>query len=138
GWMRLQEATLRVLVIVAWWAPPVLSLSVVLLALGQAATSRRLFRQYEAAETAREQLLEEQQRAALASESARRDPLTGLVNRRGLADFLVLDAPPEAVLMLDLDHFKSVNDTYGHGVGDEVLVALARLLEQRLGDSMVC
>jgi diguanylate cyclase (GGDEF)-like protein len=138
GWLRLQEATLSILAIVAWWTHPVLLLAVVLLALGQAATSRRLFRQYEAAETAREQLLEERQRAALASESARRDPLTGLANRRALADFLDLDSPPEAVLMLDLDHFKSVNDTYGHDVGDEALVALARLLEERLGDTMEC
>lgn len=63
------------------------------------------------------------------------DPLTGLYNRRYfeqalreyLAEFVRIKAPL-AVLVLDLDHFKSVNDTYGHDAGDVVLKALAKRL----------
>ncbi|MCL2504549.1 MAG: GGDEF domain-containing protein [Coriobacteriia bacterium] len=62
-----------------------------------------------------------------------RDPLTGLYNRRHLIDSLELevddnrdDTSPLCVLMMDLDHFKTVNDTYGHGFGDEVLIAFAK------------
>ncbi len=64
-----------------------------------------------------------------------RDPMTGLFNRRYL-DTIVphelarceRDKVPLCVMMIDLDHFKQVNDTYGHQGGDEVLKALARLL----------
>jgi diguanylate cyclase (GGDEF)-like protein len=51
------------------------------------------------------------------------DPLTGLHNRRRFDDWLQRPgaAGPTALLLLDLDGFKSVNDTYGHAVGDEVL-----------------
>lgn len=65
----------------------------------------------------------------------RRDPLTGLGNRRELErrwpELLAQAAAqgtPLAVAMLDLDHFKQVNDFRGHAVGDRVLVALAELL----------
>lgn len=51
------------------------------------------------------------------------DPLTGALNRRGLDDALdrLVIAPPFSVALADLDRFKDVNDTHGHGVGDEVL-----------------
>ncbi|PRY14558.1 histidine kinase N-terminal 7TM domain-containing diguanylate cyclase [Kineococcus rhizosphaerae] len=68
------------------------------------------------------------------SEEAVRDPLTGLHNRRHLdpaaAQLLRLASPdgPVGVLVVDVDHFKSVNDRYGHAVGDEVLVAVAHAL----------
>ena len=68
---------------------------------------------------------------------ARRDPLTRLGNRREVDDrWPVLLASsratgmPLAVAMLDLDHFKQINDRFGHVVGDEVLVAMARLLRE--------
>lgn len=64
------------------------------------------------------------------------DPLTGLLNRRGLeAELPKLLAlarryqAPLSVVMLDIDHFKRVNDTYGHPVGDEVLRRLGRILQ---------
>lgn len=78
------------------------------------------------------------ERAALLEElrvKATTDPLTGLANRAVLMDrgasFLALAKRhnhPFSVLMLDIDHFKSVNDTYGHDVGDRVILALGRLL----------
>jgi len=69
---------------------------------------------------------------------SRRDPLTELPNRRALEDRLeraiVRAARTKsklAVLLLDFDEFKSVNDTYGHGVGDELLVLAAERLSSR-------
>ncbi len=71
-----------------------------------------------------------------------RDPLTGLANRR---QFLALAAAerrrarrmgePLALLLLDVDHFKRVNDLYGHPAGDVALRALARLLRRHLRPS---
>ncbi|MFP4252505.1 MAG: diguanylate cyclase [Guyparkeria sp.] len=69
------------------------------------------------------------------------DPLTGLFNRRKLLEVLIERfaalrryGEPCAVLMIDVDHFKQVNDRYGHSVGDEVLLAVAdigrRILRQ--------
>lgn len=66
-----------------------------------------------------------------------RDPLTGLLNRRGLMPQLLRQSvrlqrhrEPYAVLVVDVDHFKAVNDEYGHAVGDQVLVRLGELLHQ--------
>lgn len=62
---------------------------------------------------------------------AERDPLTGLLNRRGLEKrFETLRAEGyRAMAVIDLDKFKSVNDTYGHVIGDAVLRAAAEALE---------
>ena len=60
------------------------------------------------------------------------DPLTGIGNRRYLQAFLdkmSVQEQPFAVIALDIDHFKRVNDTYGHDVGDKVIQALATLLK---------
>lgn len=58
------------------------------------------------------------------------DVLTGLPNRRSFSDHIALLAKggPFAMLMLDLDRFKAVNDTLGHAVGDELLIEAARRL----------
>lgn len=69
--------------------------------------------------------------------AAERDVLTGLLNRRGLRPRLdaILDRPEAeaghatlAVMLLDIDYFKAVNDKYGHDVGDKVLVVMGRVL----------
>jgi diguanylate cyclase (GGDEF)-like protein len=74
---------------------------------------------------------ERKARQHLALESVR-DELTGVGNRRHAAALLDSLEPEDAVVMLDLDHFKSVNDTYGHQEGDRVLQALAEHLRQGL------
>ena len=81
------------------------------------------------------------ERAARAEVSARVDQLTGLGNRRELdlswaplAQRVQQQGLPLALAMLDLDHFKQVNDRFGHAVGDHVLVALAKLLRDNTRD----
>jgi len=68
-------------------------------------------------------------------EQARRDALTGIYNRRHLDALLEKEFAnacehgwPLSVVFVDLDHFKKVNDTYGHQVGDQVLASVAQLL----------
>src|SRR5579863_4369949 len=68
------------------------------------------------------------------------DPLSGVANRRafldGAADLLArqqIDREPLAVLLFDLDHFKQINDQFGHATGDTVLQAFAALATQTLG-----
>lgn len=74
---------------------------------------------------------------------AHTDPLTGLPNRRGLnialASALSRCSPDRllAVYVMDLDGFKPVNDTHGHDVGDELLVAVTRRLQSQLRQSDV-
>lgn len=75
-------------------------------------------------------------------QAASRDPLTGLWNRR---QFLLLLDNARAqkrrydvdysLMLIDADHFKSINDRYGHDAGDEVLVLLARALEARVRET---
>lgn len=67
------------------------------------------------------------------------DPLTGITNRRGfmqVGERLFARAQfggnPAALIMCDLDRFKRINDTFGHGVGDEILVAFCRLTAAQL------
>lgn len=66
------------------------------------------------------------------AERARRDPLTGLFNRRAFfeqAQELEAQGAAFAILMIDIDHFKSINDNYGHLGGDRVLTHAARLIQ---------
>ena len=72
---------------------------------------------------------------------AARDPLTNCYNRRILfevmnRDFMDLPQIEEyCILMVDIDHFKSVNDTYGHSIGDTVLCGVAELLQANIRKS---
>ena len=72
------------------------------------------------------------------TELAERDALTGLINRRTffskcewLFQEIALAGVNMSVLMMDLDHFKKLNDTYGHQIGDEVLKIVAQNLSKR-------
>jgi two-component system cell cycle response regulator len=67
------------------------------------------------------------------------DPLTQLLNRRQFSQMVTREiqrvhrtAGPLSLLMLDIDHFKQINDTYGHDVGDEAIVALANALREQV------
>lgn len=69
-------------------------------------------------------------------EEADRDPLTGLANRRYLDRMLAQSLPrrghldePLSLIMTDLDHFKQVNDTWGHVIGDRALIQIAATLQ---------
>ena len=62
-----------------------------------------------------------------------KDPLTGLANRRHFRhvlsreiDAVARSGEPALLLMLDIDHFKKINDTHGHPAGDQVLQAIAQ------------
>jgi two-component system cell cycle response regulator len=75
-------------------------------------------------------------------DQAVRDPLTGLHNRRFLSEQMtpILDQAqrsglPGCIVLLDLDYFKRINDTHGHGFGDEVLIAMAALLREHIRSS---
>lgn len=76
---------------------------------------------------------------------ARQDALTGAFNRRHLMDELerqvqlrVRYRTEFSIVILDIDHFKSINDTHGHQVGDLVLIGLTRLLKDSLREIDVC
>ncbi|MCL6525488.1 MAG: GGDEF domain-containing protein [Thermaceae bacterium] len=75
---------------------------------------------------------------------AHSDPLTGLANRRRAEELIALElirstryGQPFSVLVLDLDHFKQVNDRYGHAVGDQVLREVGFRLSKALRESDV-
>ena len=63
-----------------------------------------------------------------ARRQAHTDPLTGVLNRAGLADHWWRVDPVHKLALVDLDHFKRINDTHGHAAGDQVLTVVAALL----------
>ena len=74
-----------------------------------------------------------------AEKRAKTDGLTGLANRLAFEDFFrsaqlaaVKNRSPLSVLLIDVDHFKRFNDEFGHGVGDEVLRLIAKVLRERV------
>jgi diguanylate cyclase len=75
-------------------------------------------------------------------ERARTDTLTDLPNRRALDEFFrkaqiaaMEQGEPLGVLLIDIDHFKTFNDNFGHGVGDQVLRLMANVLRERLREA---
>ena len=95
------------------------------------------------AEHAQTDAQQQRKRATELAAVAERDPLTGLGNRRHLdrrcAELLpgaARDSLPLSLALLDIDHFKQVNDRHGHAVGDQVLMLVAQLLRDntRAGD----
>ena len=85
-----------------------------------------------------QQLAKVEELHGLLREQAIRDPLTGLFNRRYLEESLerelaraLREGYPVSVVLADIDHFKKLNDTYGHPAGDEVLRKLAQLLKEQ-------
>lgn len=92
-------------------------------------------------ERERERSSQLEQYARTAEESALQDPLTGLANRRQL-DRVLQSLQPGAqatLVMIDIDHFKRINDSFGHAVGDTVLCELAKVIVRSLreGDTAV-
>lgn len=89
----------------------------------------------------RARFLEERSERLTLFHLAHTDPLTGLPNRRALypAVDALLSATPQgtsgSVILLDLDYFKRINDTYGHNIGDDVLIHTAVLVRSVLRDS---
>ncbi len=73
-------------------------------------------------------------------EKAIRDELTGLYNRRGFAEIVseqLVQGATGALLLIDIDDFKLINDVYGHAIGDEYLAAFAGYLRETFGESAV-
>lgn len=87
-----------------------------------------------------------QQREKSLQEQAISDPLTGLYNRRYISEFLPRElvrsgrnTAPVAVILLDLDRFKRINDSFGHEAGDLVLGAVGNLLKGKVrGSDIAC
>jgi len=78
-------------------------------------------------------------------ELALRDALTGLYNRRFLEAQLTAEVSlhrrkkqPLSLIMLDIDDFKTINDQYGHEIGDDALVIVSQLIQQALRDEDIC
>lgn len=106
-------------------------------------TTRARLRQSEAALQAQLQAVQSLQ--AQLTEQAYRDPLTGLYNRRYLDTALLCEleacageGATLALLLIDLDHFKKINDLHGHTAGDEVLCQIAAVLLQSMRSSDIC
>ena len=141
-----------------WLAAAVVaSLMIALMAAWQVRANRRLRREARSREDAERGLRQANERLQEGIEGIRalqtkleelaiRDPLTGLYNRRYLDDALERELQrahrqgyPVSVLVIDIDHFKRLNDVYGHQAGDEVLTALAKELHQRVrADDLAC
>jgi diguanylate cyclase (GGDEF)-like protein len=94
----------------------------------------------------KESMVERQRLAAELERQARLDPLTGAFNRRAFDELLRRDVAraqrhgrPLAVILIDIDHFKRVNDTMGHAAGDRFLVAVAKTIAAVLrAEDLLC
>ncbi|GGJ08605.1 sensor domain-containing diguanylate cyclase [Paenibacillus hunanensis] len=74
-------------------------------------------------------------------QEAHYDALTGVLNRRALRAIMqnwIDNSYPFAIIMLDIDYFKKINDTYGHTMGDEMLRRVATLIEEQIQPADLC
>ncbi len=95
-----------------------------------------LIEQRDSVESAQEKIRKLQEELSELSEAVRVDQLTGVLNRRGLDEAMVREMARAqrgggllSVALLDIDNFKSLNDTYGHNVGDTALQHLAKVIQ---------
>lgn len=82
-----------------------------------------------------------QSKIAELTEQLNLDSLTGIPNRRRMDQTLhelIVNKVPHAIILIDLDDFKSINDTYGHTVGDEVLKAFANNMQSIVDEQGLC
>lgn len=114
------------------------------IAIKQDITDRRLAEQAlrEAHENLQNQYIQIKELQEKLREQAIRDPLTGLFNRRYLKETLPRELArahrenkPLSIIMIDIDHFKAVNDQFGHGAGDRLLQALSEMLRCLIRES---
>lgn len=80
-------------------------------------------------------LIQWRNREIMINEISLKDPLTGIFNRRSIGKNLSLIQKSQtnyALVLLDLDHFKNINDRYGHDMGDQVLIQVAKTLTDSL------
>lgn len=99
----------------------------------------------EALSETRESHRRETQLSQKLAEQARRDALTGAYNRRHLAEQLDYQVSafartrqPFSLVLIDIDHFKAINDQHGHDVGDVALKGVTRVMAQALRDIDIC
>jgi diguanylate cyclase len=119
-------------------AVAIAAVSVLVAALGSAALEKRRNQELEVSQAALLEMQEELREAnAMLSELSIRDGLTGLFNRRHFDAVFATEFrraarahAPVGLLMIDVDHFKAYNDTYGHQQGDDCLREVARVLEE--------
>ena len=136
-WHNVQDVLLATCFMLAWQRSHVLALVVPLLVIGQVKIGRQATQQVEAIRIA-------EREAELNAMRARVDGLTGLANRRALDERMNAGTPPTsagftgAVLLADLDHFKTINDLYGHAAGDAALQATADALRKVLRPGDLC
>jgi diguanylate cyclase (GGDEF)-like protein len=135
GWVVIAGSPQPSLLAAARISPAVLALLAIAVAL--AAVGVLSLRERRRDET--RALLEAEGGRAEAERRSRTDALTGLYNRRHVLDSIAAELArcertgvPPSVMLVDLDHFRHINDVYGHAVGDRVLSEIATRLQGRL------
>lgn len=136
-YVRLLTTGTATLVAVAIYLPPVAMLASIVVAAWLALRTdvwrgyhRTLRRELELREQIQGQYRTSQTDNRYLREIANTDPLTGAFNRRALMNRLETIEAPAALVLIDVDHFKSINDNFGHHTGDAVLVELVRLVHE--------